>query len=40
MGLDRAEAERYDRLERQRAALAGLQSTVEWGAIRDDQAWA
>jgi hypothetical protein len=27
------------RRERQRAALAGLQRTVDWAAIRDDQAW-
>ena len=37
--LDRAEAEANDRRERQRAALANLQLTVDWSAIRDDQAW-
>lgn len=37
--LDRAEAEASDRRERQRAALANLRRTVDWGAIRDDQAW-
>jgi hypothetical protein len=39
--LDRAEAEAEAsrRRERQRAALAGLQRLVDWGAIRDDQAW-
>lgn len=37
--LDRAEAEESDRRERQRAALTNLQLTVDWGAIRDDQAW-
>jgi hypothetical protein len=38
--LERAEAEANNRRERQRAALAGLQRTVDWNAIRDDQAWA
>jgi len=37
--LDRAEAEANNRRERQRAALANLQRTVDWSAIRDDQAW-
>jgi hypothetical protein len=37
--LDRAEAEESDRRERQRAALVNLQRTVDWDAIRDDQAW-
>jgi hypothetical protein len=37
--LDRAKAEEGERRERQRAALANLQRTVDWGAIRDDQAW-
>lgn len=37
--LDRAEAEESDRRERQRAALTNLQRTVDWAAIRDDQAW-
>ena len=37
--LDRAEADESDRRERQRAALTNLQRTVDWGAIRDDQAW-
>lgn len=27
------------RRERQEASLAGLQRTVDWDAIRDDQAW-
>ncbi len=40
LNLDRAEAEENNRRERQRAALANLQRTVDWGAIRDDQAWA
>jgi hypothetical protein len=34
-----AEAETEQRRERQRAALAGLQRTVDWDAIRNDQAW-
>ncbi len=38
--LDRVEAEQHDHLARQRAALANLKRTVDWGAIRDDQAWA
>jgi hypothetical protein len=37
--LDRVEAEANDRRERQRAALSNLKRTVDWGAIRDDQAW-
>jgi hypothetical protein len=37
--LDRAEAEEDDRRERQRAALAELQRTVDWDAIRDEEAW-
>lgn len=37
--LDRVEAEMNDRRERQRAALSNLKRTVDWGAIRDDQAW-
>jgi hypothetical protein len=37
--LERAEAEANIRRERQRAALAGLQSTVDWDTISDDQAW-
>jgi hypothetical protein len=37
--LARAEAEESNRRERQRAALADLQRTVDWDAIRDDQAW-
>jgi hypothetical protein len=37
--LDRVEAEENDRRERQRAALANLKHTVDWSAIRDDQAW-
>jgi hypothetical protein len=37
--LDRAKAEESKRRERQRAALASLQRTVDWEAIRDDQAW-
>jgi hypothetical protein len=37
--LERAEAEQADRRERQRAALEALQRRVDWGAIRDDQAW-
>ncbi|HYM44585.1 MAG TPA: hypothetical protein VES65_00275 [Solirubrobacteraceae bacterium] len=37
--LDRVAAEESDRRERQRAALANLHRTVDWGAIRDDQAW-
>lgn len=35
----RAEAEESDRRERQRAALSSLQRTIDWDAIRDDQAW-
>ncbi len=38
--LDRAEAEESNRRERQCAALTNLQRTVDWDAIRDDQAWA
>lgn len=37
--LDRAAAEASDRRKRQRAALSDLQRTVDWEAIRDDQAW-
>lgn len=37
--LDRVEAEENDRRARQRTALANLKRTVDWGAIRDDQAW-
>jgi hypothetical protein len=37
--LDQAEAQASQRRERQRAALASLQRTVDWDAIRDDQAW-
>jgi hypothetical protein len=37
--LELAEAEANDRRERQRAALAGLRRTVDWDAIKDDQAW-
>jgi hypothetical protein len=33
------DAEASQRRERQRAALAGLRRTVDWDAIRDDQAW-
>jgi hypothetical protein len=33
------DAEAEQRHERQRAALAGLRRTVDWDAIRDDQAW-
>ena len=39
LNLDRAQADLDDRRERQCAALAGLQRTVDWKAIRDDQAW-
>ena len=39
LNLDRVEAEASNRRERQRAALADLQRTVDWDAIRDDQAW-
>jgi hypothetical protein len=37
--LDEADAEADRRHECQRAALARLQHTVDWNAIRDDQAW-
>ena len=37
--LDRVQAEENDRRGRQRAALADLKRTVDWSAIRDDQAW-
>jgi hypothetical protein len=37
--LDRVQAEENDRQERQRAALANLKHTVDWSAIRDNQAW-
>jgi hypothetical protein len=37
--LGDAGAEAEQRRERQRAALAGLQRTVDWDAIRNDQAW-
>lgn len=37
--LDRVQAEENDRRERQCAALANLKRTVDWSAIRDDQAW-
>lgn len=37
--VDRVQAETRHRRERQRAALAGLQRSVDWDAIRDDQAW-
>ena len=39
LNLDRAEAEERNRRERQHTALADLQRTVDWDAIRDDQAW-
>lgn len=37
--LAELDAESSRRRERQHAALAGLQRTVDWDAIRDDQAW-
>lgn len=37
--LGKDEAEESDRREQQWAALARLQRTVDWDAIRDDQAW-
>lgn len=37
--LSEADAERSRRCERQRSALASLQRTVNWDAIRNDQAW-
>lgn len=37
--LDRVQAEENDRRESQQAALASLKRTVDWSAIRDDQAW-
>ena len=37
--LSDADAETERRRERQRTALAGLQRTVDWDAIRNDQAW-
>jgi hypothetical protein len=37
--LDELEQEADRRRDRQRAALAGLRGTVDWDAIRDDQAW-
>jgi hypothetical protein len=39
LNLSEADAENSRRIERQRAALAGLQRTVDWDAIRNDQAW-
>jgi hypothetical protein len=39
LDLSAADAEASQRLERQRAALAGLRRTVDWDAIRNDQAW-
>lgn len=39
LNLDELEEEAGRRRDRQRAALAGLQRTVDWDAIRDDQAW-
>jgi hypothetical protein len=37
--LGELEAEASRRLEEQRASLSNLQRTVDWDAIRDDQAW-
>lgn len=37
--LDELEEEAHRRRARQRTAIAGLQGTVDWDAIRDDQAW-
>jgi hypothetical protein len=37
--LEQAEAEADLQRERQRSALIDLQRLVDWGAIRDDQAW-
>jgi hypothetical protein len=37
--LDELEQEADRRRALQRVALAGLQGTVDWDAIRDDQAW-
>jgi hypothetical protein len=37
--LAELDAESSRRRERQHAALAALQRTVDWDAIRDDQAW-
>jgi hypothetical protein len=37
--LDELEADAGRRLERQRVALAALQRSVDWDAIRNDQAW-
>jgi hypothetical protein len=37
--LAELEGEAHRRQSRQRAALARLQGSVDWDAIRDDQAW-
>jgi hypothetical protein len=37
--LSEADAESSRGRERQRSALAGLRRTVNWDAIRNDQAW-
>jgi hypothetical protein len=37
--LGEIDAEAGRRRDRQRAALARLRRTVDWDAIRDDQAW-
>lgn len=37
--LDQAAEEAERRREHQHLALAGLQRLVDWGSIRDDQAW-
>jgi hypothetical protein len=37
--LGEEEIEAGRRRERQRTALAGLQRTVDWDAVRNDQAW-
>jgi hypothetical protein len=39
LNLDELDAEAGRRRERQRAAFTDLQRSVDWGAIRDDQAW-
>jgi hypothetical protein len=39
LNLDESDAGARRRLGQQRAALTRLQRAVDWGAIRDDQAW-
>ena len=39
LSLGELDAEASRRRKRQRSAFRDLQSSVDWGAIRDDQAW-